>query len=98
PRVRTFTATEAPRSCRRVAAARPRPRHAPVTTATRPAKSAFSIGRIVSHCLSSAPIHIILSLLSEEEERQNPAREAVLGNNCAQSQESRLELGLCLSD
>src|SRR5262249_52762553 len=46
-RSRTFTATEAPRSCRRAAAARPRPRHAPVTTATRPAKSAFSIDRIV---------------------------------------------------
>src|SRR5262249_17827111 len=42
-RLRTFTVTEAPRSCRRAAAARPRPRHAPVTTATRPAKSAFPI-------------------------------------------------------
>ena len=38
---------QAPRSCRRAAAARPSPRHAPVTTATRPAKSAFSIRRII---------------------------------------------------
>src|SRR4029077_18557476 len=32
------------------------------TTATRPAKSAFSIGRIVSHCLSSA--HVQCGLLT----------------------------------
>src|SRR6266700_3917899 len=56
-RLRTFTATVAPRSCRRAATARPRPRHAPVTTATRPAKSAFSIRRIVLPCLSSAHVH-----------------------------------------
>jgi hypothetical protein len=42
-----------------------------VTTATRPAKSAFSIRRIVSHCLSSAHVHITLALLCGEQNRHN---------------------------
>jgi hypothetical protein len=51
-----------------------------------------------SSTLFIAPVHITSSLLCEEQKVHNPAREAVLGNHRLQSQQSRLELGLCISE